>query len=165
MAKAKFRHLLKPDIELWEQFLKSTFNFYDYFEYDVAVGTGRPIGPVYTTEIQQMAIDLSVRRIDAVGFTSEVISIFEITTKADLRALGQAVAYPQLYRDTYPETRPIATYVVTRRVGTDLEKVFVSQPRTHVITFKDLTAPGQPITLPSGLTIRRLRRSDLESED
>jgi len=97
---------------------------FDSFEYDLPVGKGRDPGEQHTENIRQMAITISQRRIDAVGYRPGWIFLFEITRLADLRCLGQIQAYPLLYARTFHPTRPVRTCVVCEQLGTDLEPAF-----------------------------------------
>ncbi|MFY9259915.1 MAG: hypothetical protein WAO71_05325 [Gallionella sp.] len=71
-----------------------------------------------------MAIDLSMRRIDAVGYTSSSIHIIEITQVAGLKALGQLTAYPTLFALKYPTNLPIIALLVAERFESDAEEPF-----------------------------------------
>ena len=75
-----------------------------------------------------MALELSRRRIDAIGFTGGQIDIIEITRLADLKAVGQLLAYPLLYKQTYGGTKPMHTILVAEELHTDIETVLQSLP-------------------------------------
>ena len=123
-----YPHLLPLDIEIWEAFLEERRDLYYRFEYDVRVGAGRDPGESQEANIRQMAIDLSQRRIDAVGFHANGITIIEITRKADMKCLGQILTYPQLYVEKFQPTEKIHTLIVADEIGTDLQSTIDTLP-------------------------------------
>lgn len=116
-----FPHLLDPDIDVWEEFLAKYKPEYDAFDYDVRVGTGRDPGTIVEDKYRRLGIELSKRRIDAVGHRSGGIDIIEITVYADLKALGQLMAYPELYQQTFATTLPLRPVLVCREIAPDLQ--------------------------------------------
>ena len=51
--------------------------------------------------IHEMALDLSKRRIDAVGHQTGETTVIEITTGIGFTAIGQIQIYPRLYVQTF----------------------------------------------------------------
>lgn len=89
------------EIPLWERFLERYGRDYDRFEYDVHVGVGVPLDPTWEPTIANMARILTQKRIDAVGYKGDQITIFEVKPDIGLSGLGQLIAYRELYlRDT-----------------------------------------------------------------
>lgn len=129
----KFPHLLKEDIQLWEEFLKSPFNIYNRYDYDIQVGDGRDPGKKYPDHIRVMAINISRRRIDAVGFQPNAITIIEISTSAGLTQLGQLQAYPCLYQITYSPKLPLKRLLVAQAIQTDIEPVLLDQKIPYLV--------------------------------
>lgn len=115
-----FPHILAEDAEVWKRWLTRWGPLFDNIEYDVRVGTGRDPGAHHPANIRQMAIGLSKRRIDAVSIHHGQVYLFEITRLADLKCLGQVMAYPALYRQTFQPDIPIKMCVVAEKLGTDL---------------------------------------------
>ena len=115
-----YPHLLPHDIVVWERFLHQHGMAYDYFDYDVRVGRGRDPGQTYEPNIRQMGVDLSQRRIDAVGFKTDHIDIIEVTTHAGIHAIGQLQTYPLLYTITYKPLKPLRSLLVCSELGSDV---------------------------------------------
>lgn len=115
-----YPHLLPWDIPLWEEFLDLHGQDYERFEYDIRVGRGRPAPRSLPANIRKMALDLSMRRIDAVGHKRAGIDIIEVTRVADLKAIGQLMAYPRLYRATYEPSLPVRPVLVLEHFHTDM---------------------------------------------
>jgi hypothetical protein len=117
-----YPHLLDPDIDIWEEFLSAHGSAYTHFDYDVRVGEGRDPGDLVNSKFRKVGIELSKRRIDAVGFRPGTIDIIEITVYADFKALGQLLAYPELYRSTFKRSIPIRPVLVCREIAPDLQQ-------------------------------------------
>lgn len=126
----KFPHLLPADVPVWERFLKAFPDRYDFIDYDVRVGRGRPAPAGSDPAIQKDARDLSRRRIDAIGFTAGQIDIIEITRLVDLKAIGQLIAYPVLYQTTFRPSIPVRTIIVAEEFHTDIAEVIATLPVT-----------------------------------
>lgn len=123
-----YPHLLPNDIPVWERFLEAFPDRYDRIDYDVRVGKGREAPPEFEANLRKMALDLSRRRIDAIGYTPNRIDIIEITRLADLKAIGQLLAYPLLYRETFGPSVPVHTILVAEELHTDIKTVLDSLP-------------------------------------
>ena len=122
-----FPHLLPEDRELWEDFLNSSSNIYSDYHYDMKVGKGRDPGPEYPNHIREMALNISKRRIDAIGFIGKTPTIIEISVNAGLTQLGQLMAYPCLYKIEFPNALPSQRLLVARSIQTDIEPVLIDQ--------------------------------------
>jgi hypothetical protein len=115
-----YPHLLPVDIPVWERWLELHQQEYHLIEYDVRVGEGRPAPPYYPVNIQKMALDLSMRRIDAVAHTLSEIVVIEVTKRAGLKAVGQLLVYPILYRLTFDPPLGIRPLLVCEQINTDI---------------------------------------------
>ena len=119
-----YPHLLPDDIELWERFLDAKPHMFSTYDYDVRVGLGRDPGATSPENIRSMSIDLSQRRIDAIGYTDSHLTIIEITLSAGLRAIGQLIAYPHLFKASFDTIVPIDVLLVAGEIQTDMRCVF-----------------------------------------
>ena len=127
-------HLLKPDAELFSDFLRANPGRYTHLDYDIRVGMGRDPGDAFPSDMRNMGIHLSQRRIDAVGFRPGVIDIIEVKLSAGLKALGQLTAYPLLYQQSFFPIQPLQPVLVARRFSTDAETLFrQSDIEVHII--------------------------------
>lgn len=115
-----YPHLLPQDINVWEQFLAEHGHKYSQFDYDVRVGRGRDPGARHDPNIRRMAVNLSMRRIDAVGHRPGFFDIIEITTVAGIHAIGQMQVYPLLFAQTFKPLKPLRSLLVCRELGTDV---------------------------------------------
>lgn len=128
-----YPHLLPDDINLWLRFLDKYGSDYDKFEYDVRIGTGRDPGSEYNDNIRTMAVGLSQRRIDALGFRPGLITIIEITVSAGLKAIGQLESYPILYRQTFSPNIPVNTLLVAETIQSDIITILNNKGIPYVI--------------------------------
>jgi hypothetical protein len=124
MAAARMTHLLPDDAALFQEYLDAHPDLYTHIEYDVRVGLGRDPGPDFPSDIRNMAVHLSQRRIDAVGFRPGRIDIIEVTLRAGIKALGQLIAYVDLYQSSFFPTVPLYPILVTRAFSSDAEHIF-----------------------------------------
>lgn len=129
----RMTHLLPVDAQLMSEFLDAFPTRYRVIEYDVHVGDGRDPGTEFNDNMRRMAMTLSQRRIDVVGFTPDHIDIIEVTQVAGLKALGQLTAYPRLFQYTHRPDLPLRPVLVAREYGTDAEQIFLdSNIETHI---------------------------------
>lgn len=128
-----YAHLLPVDVAVWERYLHRFATRYTHLEYDVRVGLGRDPGSPFDDTMRSMALDLSMRRIDAVGFTPERITVIEITHSAGMTALGQLRAYPTLYRLTYMPDLPLSTLLVAADLQSDIQVILEHEHIPYVL--------------------------------
>lgn len=134
MAIFRMTHLLEADAELLRDYLEAFPDRYESMDFDVHVGLGRDPGTAFDRTMRNMAIHLSQRRIDALGFRPNQIDIIEVTLSAGIRALGQLLAYPQLYKFSFQPIMPLHPVLVAREFATDAESLFRAQGiETHII--------------------------------
>jgi len=134
-----YPHLLPESIELWEQYLTDHKHEYSLIEYDVRVGTGRDPGTHYSDTMRQMGIDLSQRRIDAVGHRTGEIDIIEIAPRAGIKAVGQMQIYPLLYMQTFHPIQKLNCVLVARELSGDIEN-FLNQLQIRPVLYPAVTA-------------------------
>lgn len=128
-----YTHLLPKDKVVWERFLDEHAVRYSSIEYDVRVGDGRDPGPDYPDNIRRMAVQLSQRRIDAVGHATNHTALIEITTTAGIKAFGQCKVYPILYALAHPNVQPLHMILVAERLATDVEPAFTPSEVTVLL--------------------------------
>ncbi|RKX61377.1 MAG: hypothetical protein DRP29_00590 [Thermodesulfobacteriota bacterium] len=89
--------MFPQDVRLWERFLAIYGDQFERFEYDVKVGRGIEPPPDLDEPYRSAAVILSKKRIDAVGYKGSEIWIFEVKPDIGLAALGQLLAYRELW--------------------------------------------------------------------
>lgn len=128
-----YPHLLQPDIDLWIRYLEQHEDEYTGFDYDVRIGEGRDPGNIQPETIRKMAIGLSQRRIDVVGYKPDKIVIIEITLSAGLKCIGQMETYPILYKSTYKPSLPITTLILTEKIESDIRPILDEKNLKYII--------------------------------
>lgn len=128
-----YAHLLPDDVAVWDRYLDKYAHLYTHFEYDVRVGLGRDPGPDFDQNIRTMALDLSLRRIDAVGFCPTHIRVIEITHSAGMTAVGQLRAYPILYRLTFIPHLIVHPLLVAAELQSDIKPVLDQEHIPYVL--------------------------------
>lgn len=107
------------DTQLWTRFLQKYASDYDSFDYDFAVGTGEDPGSSVPENFRKDYLDLTKKRIDAVGYKGTDITIFEVKPRAGTTALGQLLTYFELFRRTNPSVTHLSMAVVTELINTE----------------------------------------------
>jgi len=120
-----YAHLLPDDIIVWERFLSIHPNIYDRIEYDVRVGEGSTPPDDIEEKYKIMWRDLSQKRIDAIGHKPNLITIIEITRMAGMKAVGQLMVYPILYRGSYDKLTPISKLLIAEELLPDIESTLI----------------------------------------
>lgn len=133
IAKTPYTHLLPEDIPVWERFLASHGKLFYQIKYDVRVGNGRPIGRAHPKNMQKMAIMLSQRRIDAVGFSSAGIVVIEITRYAGFKAIGQLKSYPTLYKQRFDPRAKVEPLLVAEFLESDIEQILMIENIDYIL--------------------------------
>jgi len=116
----RYPHLLPIDAEVWRCHHLTIGRKYEQLDYDVRVGQGRDPGKEFSRKIRDMAYALSCRRIDVVGHLTTGLDVIEVTHSAGFKALGQLIAYPILYSQTYPTSQAIRPILVAGEIQTDI---------------------------------------------
>ncbi len=116
---------------VWRHWLKEHEDEFDAFEYNVHVGEGVRVTPAEMLQPDPvaMAIAESYRKatqlkIDALGFRSGEVWIFEVEDRATSATLGQLQTYGTLLPRARSVLGPVELAVVCRFVGADMLDVF-----------------------------------------
>lgn len=126
-----FPGLIPVESQLWRIWLQDHEGDYDRFEYNVHVGEGINIAPrsleadpALQEKIRKQFQQATQKKIDAVGFQADAMTIFEVEERPGTRALGQLLTYRELLHKQRPPTAPTTLGLVARRLGTDMRTVF-----------------------------------------
>ena len=131
----RFTHMMPGDVPLWQRFLAQHGEYFDRFEYDVHVGQGVDISPAWPEEIVRVALALTRKRIDAVGYRGSEVWLFEVKPDAGLSALGQILAYKALWERGRGKAASMYLAIVTDRVNPDEAYLFDTHGiRVYIVT-------------------------------
>lgn len=131
---AKYPHLIASDVPIWERFLDNHGHSFQGFDYDVHVGQGIT-PPVDTPEnIRRMALHLTQKRIDAVGYKPGQIWLIEVKERPGVGAIGQILSYITLYRKQFKPSQEIVPVIVADLVEPDIRFIL----RTRKVKFYEV---------------------------
>lgn len=120
----KYPHLAAADKALWNLFLGVHAKDFNSFDYDVKVGDGVTADEDVHPNLIKDYQDLTKKRIDAVGYQADGVTLFEVKPRAGTEALGQLLSYKHLYNETYPGVTVKALTVITAMMLPDEKKVY-----------------------------------------
>jgi hypothetical protein len=118
--RTRYPHMRSSEAELWTLFLQTTELQFESIEYDTHLGVGIPPVPGEAESTTKLKAAVTRKRVDAIGHTAENIWIFELKHRLGLGALGQLLAYYDLYTQEYPATKPISLAAIAHDMQPDL---------------------------------------------
>jgi hypothetical protein len=116
----RYPHILAQDAPILTAYLKEHGARYHAVDFDVRVGTGRDPGKDYDDNIRHMALDISRRRIDALGHKPGSVDVIEVTDAAGTTSLGQLLVYKRLYDIEHNPEQPATCIIAARSIQTDM---------------------------------------------
>lgn len=119
----KYPGLLPREIIVLRAWLKLHESEYDRFDYNLRIGTGFDPGPSVPDSIRQMAILNSQKRIDAVGYKGNTVTLIEVKDRAGFSAVGQLVGYLHLWQAAHPGEATPQLLLVANRTQDDIPLV------------------------------------------
>lgn len=140
---AKYPHMARHDIRIWERFVDRFAGIFDEVAYDVALGGSDTLDPNASPEERLMWRFNTAKRIDAAVRNRDECWICEVRPGSGLSAVGAVLGYTILSELDPWTDRPIIMTVVTDHTDGD----------THVVCEKlgiqliELPEPdpGEPI--------------------
>lgn len=122
----EYKHLLPNEIRLWKRFLANPPFPVVSVTYDLHLGRGAPLQPHWDESMIRMVAEVTRKRVDAIVVTPGATVIIEIKPRAGMSALGQLLAYKQLFLSEYSPAGQLRLACVCERVAPDLDRVFAS---------------------------------------
>jgi len=115
----KYPHLLGEDVPLWERFIELHPDKFETVDYDLHVGTTNKNEssdiPINTDQWRQ----LTMKRIDVVGWKNQQPTIIEVKKRVGLDTLGQVLGYRFLYKKMFPEYSSPNLFIICGSIGPD----------------------------------------------
>ena len=120
----KYPHMKPADVVIWERFIDSLPDFFDGIDYDVCVGEGADFLPTGEDTPEGRENRLYQKKIDVVGYKGEQITLIEVKRVASMNALGQILAYYDMYLRMLERPRPVKKMVLAEKMDKDIVNVF-----------------------------------------
>lgn len=118
----KYPGMMKRDEVLWDAFVMQNPDAFEQVYYNVPLGDPFPEETTRAQAKWNGAYEVSQWRIDVVGYTTGRWFIIEVKPNAGAGALGQAVAYTNLFQKEYEITEPITPAVLTDEITPILQE-------------------------------------------
>lgn len=120
----KYPRMSPRDTIIWRKFLQAHQSNYNRFDYDFPVGPGEDPGAIVEEKFRKDFIDLTRKRIDAVGYNGNAVTLFEVKPRAGTQALGQLLTYGKLFTAEYSQFSPVTLAVVCEFINTDERAIY-----------------------------------------
>lgn len=115
--------LLSVDAPVWHRFLDKYARAFPGFYYNVRVGAAPDLGPTCPPDLKAISESIGRKRLDAVSVRAADVWLFEITTAASERLLGQLLTYLTLFVEETNDPRPLVPALVAAEIDGDLARV------------------------------------------
>ena len=119
----RYPHMLPDDVPVWERWLQAHPDPNATIDYDVKVGRGIDVREDIPDPWASMAVDLSMKRIDAIITSGDTILIIEVKKIAGWTAIGQILGYPVIFINTYHPTLAVSALLVTESFTLDTRDI------------------------------------------
>ena len=113
-------HMLNNDIPTWREWREKYGKDYDYMLYDVKLTT-IDIGEMDITKpaFRMWMANIS-KRIDVVAVRDNEVYIIEVTERAFLRAVGQAICYAEIWKKVSTMPHKMTSCILCKRADVDI---------------------------------------------
>ncbi len=101
----KYPAMNVDEVLLWRVWLGSHQGEFDRFDYNVRIGQHVRVPEGTPENIAKMARDLTMLRLDAVGWQGDQPTLFEVKRFLTPANLGQLLVYEAAWPETFPHTR------------------------------------------------------------
>lgn len=115
-----YPHMAPADALIWERFIATHPDAYDWVEYDVKVGSVPDFVREHPDEAIRGQAPLYNRKIDVVGHLGAEIDIIELKPRAGLSSLGQVKGYVTLYRRDIEPSAKLNAVIITDELLPDM---------------------------------------------
>lgn len=121
---AKYPHMKPEDVAVWQRFVVNNPAFFDSVDYDVPCGIGATPNPDHPINIQRDHIILTQKKVDVVGYNGNIVTLVEVKPIADMRSMGQIIAYHHLFTKCHPEHTIVNKMIVCGSIERELDEIF-----------------------------------------
>jgi len=120
LPQPKYEHMMPEDRDCWTRFLTERPDFFKEVWYDMHVGV--PVVPPEGSPLWMWDVANAVtrKRIDVIGRRENRLYVVEVKTVLNMKALGQAVTYHDLFIRDYETKLEVVPAVICEMSDTDL---------------------------------------------
>lgn len=137
-----FPGMLPLEIAIMKAWLTAHEKEYDRFDYNVRIGSGTDPGPSYDKTMRDMALAITKKRVDAVGWQGSAPTLIEVKNRATLAAVGQVLSYNVLWKADYPVGPDPKLLLIAATFDPDTIPVL----NAHNVTW--IAVPVNPVLIP-----------------
>lgn len=116
-----YPHMGPADRAIWERFIEKMPEAFERCAYDVVVGSGLAPEEFDAAGLPASQNRLYQRKIDALGYASNVLTIVECKPRASTSAVGQIKGYGTLFRRDYNYTGDLRLIIVTDNLMPEMD--------------------------------------------
>lgn len=120
----KYPHMLPHETLIWDRFIAVYGLPEGDVDYDVHLGKGAEVNPLWPSWMVRMVRQLSTHRADVVVTRPDEVLIIETKSIAGMGAVGQLVGYEALWLQEHGVDRPVNLLCVCERMEADIRTVF-----------------------------------------
>lgn len=130
---AKYPHLKPEDVATWELFIRKYPDVYDRVDYDFALGDVTEHADVAAKADIAGVERLNQYKVDVIGYGKNIIDVIELKGKATISAMGQVLAYLNLYtREIKPGIRTRAV-IIAQEATPELDRLCAEHGVTLIL--------------------------------
>lgn len=120
IPRTKYPHMLPEERQIWHRFISPREGAYRKIVYDLHLGQGAIPPADASLQLRKVIASTSRKRVDAIGYKADSITIFEVKPRAGMSAIGQLLNYKNLFMKEHNPTVPINLAVVSARLDPDV---------------------------------------------
>ncbi len=114
-----YPHMVGDEVEIWDLFVDQFPDRFETVDYDFRVGDGTPYPGEENDNWARMALMISQKRIDAIGWVGDHPTIIEVKRRVGLSTLGQVLGYKILFLKDFKNFGEPDLLVVTKSINSD----------------------------------------------
>ena len=108
--------MLPREVLIWRTWLTTHEREYDSFQYNLRIGPGYDPGPAWPDNLRLMAIANSQKRLDAVAWQGNLVTLIEVKDRAGASALGQLLTYYPLWSLQHTDVPRAKMLLISNRI-------------------------------------------------
>lgn len=116
-----YPHMAPLDVAIWERFLDSNTDIFDFVAYDVAIGDGIGAEAIAAAGLPPASNRPYQRKIDVLGKKNNMLFIVEVKPRASTAAIGQVKGYVTLFKRDFNIGSAVLPIIATDELLPEME--------------------------------------------